>query len=558
MSRKLEYAETLRLLELDTLKTRLYANITHEFRTPLTLLIGPTERMLREKPVDEDVRGVLQLVRRNAHRLLTLVNQMLDLSKLESGKMTLHLIQGDILSYFRYLVESFHSMAENKKIRIHLLTGLESLTMDFDEEKMQQIVSNLLSNALKFTPEGGNVYVTLEKTAAGENGAGNQPGFLPRHLGYLAIAVRDTGIGIPEDKLGRIFDRFYQADDSPTRAAEGTGIGLALTKELVKLMGGNISVISRPGWGTEFRVVLPVLHSETTADAPAWTSREKSAPAADETPQAEVLPAAGNGHTDSAPLILIVEDNADVIAYLASCLPGYRLAAARDGQEGIEIAADIVPDIIISDMMMPRMDGFDLCRTLKNDLRTSHIPIILLTAKADFSSKLAGLEHGADAFLAKPFHQEELALRIRKLLENRQKLQQHYLAAAGLAEETVPLKDVPPVSNLDHAFVKKAREAVEAHLDDTGFDVEKLCRALTMSHSQAHRKLSALTGFSATRFIRFVRLTKAIELLRNTNFCITAIAFDTGFSDPAYFSRVFRQVFGVPPQQWRGGPEGTK
>ena len=248
---------------------------------------------------------------------------------------------------------------------------------------------------------------------------------------------------------------------------------------------------------------------------------------------------------------MLVEDNADVINYLATCLDDYRIVAAKDGREGLEIAIDTVPDIIVSDVMMPRMDGFELCRLLKKDLCTSHIPIILLTARADTEAKLEGLEHGADVYLTKPFYREELLIRIRKLLENRRLLQQHYQTAAGLGESDTPAKDIPPLSDRENAFVKKAREIVEAHLDDAQFDVVKFCREMTMSHSQAHRKLSALTGYSATYFIRYVRLTKAKELLQHPDLSITAIAFDCGFNDPAYFSRVFKQTFGLTPNEWR-------
>ncbi len=542
LGRKLEHAEAIRLRELDIVKTRLYTNVTHEFRTPLTLLIGPVERILREKVLDDEIRKVLLAVQRNSGRLLNLVNQMLDLAKLESGKIALHPVLGDMVAYLRYVVESFHSVAEEKHIRIHFLSALESLTMDFDEERMRQIAANLLSNALKFTPENGDIYIDLqlEKTATGSS-----------QLSETAVLrLRDTGIGIPEDQLPYIFDRFYQVDDTHTRPGEGTGIGLALTRELVRLMGGEIQVQSRPGWGTEFMVMLPVTRtaetkpSAQTAIPEPWSGRDLSDTASPIAPQ---VPSVNTG----APLILLVEDNTDVIAYLASCLPDYLLATARDGQEGLEIAFEITPDIVISDVMMPRMDGFQLCRALKNDSRTSHIPIILLTAKADHSSKMEGLEHGAEAYLTKPFQQEELQLRVRKLLENREILQAHYLNAAGLTEGAIILKDIPALNGFDHAFVQQVRSEVEAHLNDAGFDVERLCRKLAMSRSQVHRKLSALTGLSALNFIRYVRLNKAKELLQNPALSIISIAFDCGFNDPAYFSRVFKQEFGITPQAWR-------
>lgn len=550
LNRKLEHVEAVRLRELDNVKTKLYTNITHEFRTPLTLLIGPAERLLQNRSLDEETRGVLLSMRRNALRLLQLVNQMLDLSKLESGNMRLHKVQGDMVGYLKYIVESFHSAAENKNIKMHFLTNLESLTMDFDEEKIQQVLSNLLSNALKFTPVGGNIYTDLRTNITNSTD-------IKASSNTISVLVRDTGAGIPEDQLPRIFDRFYQGDQG--EAAGGTGIGLALVSELVKLMGGQIKVKSRQGWGSEFEVILPVTRSESGEKISHWHFLENPFPTVDpaqESLQAAVV-ASTHDHTDSKPLVLLVEDNPDVIAYLASCLPEYRLTVANNGQKGLEMAKETIPDVVVSDVMMPLMDGLEMCRTLKNDLRTSHIPVVLLTAKADKVSKLEGLEHGADTYLTKPFDPEELQLMVRKLLEGRKLMQQHYLTAAGLTDGAVILKDIPAVSDVEDAFVKKVRAAIEDRLDDAGFDVEKLCRTLIMSHSQVHRKLVALTGYSAVQFIRYIRLNKAKTMLQNPALSITAIAFDCGFNDPAYFSRVFKQVFGLTPQAWREHKSST-
>ncbi len=422
--------------------------------------------------------------------------------------------------------------------------------MDFDEERLQQIVSNLLSNALKFTPEGGQVDVCLEQSAGMSKGkqltARNAAA-----SSWLLLSVRDTGIGIPEDKLPYIFDRFFQVDDAYTRAGGSTGIGLTLTRELVKLMHGEIKVQSRPGGGTEFTVALPIRLDSSEINGASYTGGDKAGQIYEVSAPADAGKALTGNSNSQAPLVLLVEDNPDVIKYLATCLNDYRLLAAKDGWEGLEKAIDTVPDIIVSDVMMPRMDGFELCRALKKDLRTSHIPIILLTAKADIEAKLEGLELGADVYLTKPFYQEELQVRVRKLLENRRLLQQHYQAAAGLGESAIAAKDIPPLSDQENAFVRKARETVEAHLDDAQFDVVKFCREMTMSHSQAHRKLSALTGYSATYFIRYVRLAKAKDLLQHPDMSITAIAFDCGFNDPAYFSRVFKLAFGMTPNEWR-------
>lgn len=550
-----ETREAERVKDLDAVKTQLYTNITHEFRTPLTVILGMARQVL-DNPGD-NLRNGLEMIIRNGNNLLKLVNEMLDLSKLESGKMALQPVQGDVIGFLRYLVESFHSLASNQQKQLHFLSGLDSLTMDFDPDKLQQIISNLLSNALKFTPEGGNIYMSV---SSGPEAAGNQDA-LPQ---TLIIKVKDTGIGIPEEQLPFVFDRFYQASHPEQGAAGstgGTGIGLALSRELVKLMEGDISVKSPPVGarnGAEFTVVLPVFRSTGQAAPRAFTiesliSLEPTSLAKPVNPKRvptvkTPVPSAANRHQ---PMILLVEDNADVVAYTASCLTGYRFVVGVNGEEGLAIAREQVPDLIISDVMMPVMNGFELTRELRLDERTSHIPVILLTAKADMESKLEGLERGADAYLEKPFHKEELLLRISKLLEMRQQLQRHYQRLAGLGSTIAA--DQPPVAveQPEDAFVRKVREVVEAHLEDFEFSVEHLCRAVHLSQSQLQRKMDALTGLSPNQFIRSLRLRRAQELLRDPERSITAVAFDCGYNDPGYFSRIFKQEFGVTPGEWR-------
>ncbi|MBK7869179.1 MAG: response regulator [Saprospiraceae bacterium] len=446
LNHRLAEAETQRLQELDILKTRLYTNITHEFRTPLTVILGMARQVL-DDPKNYFRQG-LDMILRSGQNLLNLVNQMLDLAKLESGKMPLHFIQGNIISYLKYVVESFHSFAESQQIQLHFLSDLDELYMDYDAVKLQQVVSNLLSNAVKFTPEGGHVYLEVRRTSDEVRFTKVKTNVLP--TSSLELRVRDTGVGIAEAELPHIFDRFYQADDSHTRTGEGTGIGLALTKELVKLMQGEIQVKSKPGQGSEFIVTL-LIHQEAPEMAPPIL--------VDNITLLNKVNIVSNAETvinTEKPTILLIEDNADVIRYLVTCLQDYyQILIGADGQQGIDVALHHIPDLIISDVMMPYKDGFEVCQTLKNDERTSHIPIIMLTAKADMVSKLEGLERGADDYLAKPFHKEELLVRIRKLLELRQKLQNYYLAAAGLTENATIIKDIPTIDTLENAFVKK-------------------------------------------------------------------------------------------------------
>ncbi|HQU96487.1 MAG TPA: ATP-binding protein, partial [Saprospiraceae bacterium] len=541
-----EQQEAKRVKELDTVKTQLYANITHEFRTPLTVILGMANQV-KNDPEKYLVKGVDMIVR-NGENLLNLVNEMLDLSKLESGKMTLNLIHGDIISFLRYIVESFQSLAAGQKKQFHFFSDTDELMLVFDAEKIRQIITNLFSNALKFTPEQGNIYVSISQEVADKN---------DRTL--LVIKVKDTGMGIPENQLEHIFDRFYQLDNSHTRKAEGTGIGLALTKELVKLMNGSILVKSPPigaTKGTEFIIHIPLTKVRVEDDVallvPAYKENTKEVKVEERTGAHSIV---GADNDSSQPLVLLVEDNADVVAYTASCLPDYKLAVGKDGREGIEIATEIIPDLIITDVMMPFIDGFEMCRRLRQDERTSHIPIIMLTAKADIQSKLEGLDKGADVYLEKPFHKEELLLRIKKLLELRKNLRQYYSRQMGIIENADPKVKQGAETVIDekaeHEFVKKVREIVEVNFSNYDFSVDQLCKIIFMSHSQLHRKLEALTGCSPNKFIRIVRLNRAKELLLNKALSIAAVALDCGYNDPGYFARVFKQEYGNTPQEWR-------
>ena len=541
-----EQLEAKRAKELDTVKTQLYTNITHEFRTPLTVILGMAQQVI-EKPA-EQFQSRMDMIVRNGRSLLNLVNEMLDLSKLETGKMQLQLSQGNLIHYLRYVVESFHSLAESQQKQLHFLSDIDTLYLEYDQEKLKQIVSNLLSNAIKFTPEKGNIYISISENPA--PGSGDHS--------TLIIKVKDTGIGIPEDQLQYVFDRFYQLDNSHTRKMEGTGIGLALTKELVSLMKGVIIVKSPPAGalkGSEFTVSLPLKKVEPVAENFLEdVTKQTTSPTV---PEADfIVPLAPLQERNiNFPLILLVEDNADVVAYTASCLPDYRLAVGRDGREGFDIATDMIPDLIITDVMMPFMDGFELVKKLRESENTSHIPIIMLTAKADINSKIEGLQQGADVYLEKPFNKEELLVRIQKLLETRRNLQQYYLRKAGIQDEAgmEPVNITGKINGhaIEDGFVKRVREAVEQHITDISFSVQKLSKLVFMSHSQLHRKLDALTGCSPNKFIRMIRLRKAKELLQHSSDSIASIALDCGYNDPGYFARVFKQEYGMTPQDWR-------
>jgi signal transduction histidine kinase/ligand-binding sensor domain-containing protein/AraC-like DNA-binding protein len=518
-----EQEKSQRLKELDDFKSRFYANITHEFRTPLTVIQGLAEQ-IGENPKWKTQEKVT-LIKNNSERLLQLINKMLDLSKLEAGKLEPEYVQGDIIKYLGYLVESFHSLAHSQKVTLSFHAFTESLPMDYDPGKCRQVVGNLISNAIKFTPEYGRIKMVV-KVIKEKNSSS-----------LLEIEVKDTGVGIPQEKLPYIFDRFYQVDDSSIRKGEGTGLGLSLVKELLNLMGGNIQVQSDIGKGSTFTCRLPIRNEAGPATAPPVP--EPVAPR----PQ-KVFAAKDNnlksGAKAALPIVLIVEDNQDVIYYLRDCLQGrYRVLEAHNGRQGLDQAFEHIPDLVISDVMMPETDGFELCRALKTDERTNHIPVILLTAKVTQSDKIEGLTHGADVYLTKPFQKEELLLRMENLLELRRRMQQKYRNAQDASDDP------------EDAFLQKVRNLVESKLEDPNFGVLPLSRALGMSRVQVHRKLKALTDASTSQYIRTIRLQKAYELLKDPELTVAEVGYRVGYKDPAHFSRSFSRHFGAPPREMR-------
>jgi signal transduction histidine kinase/AraC-like DNA-binding protein len=517
-------AQNTHLEELDKMKTQFFTNISHEFRTPLTVISGMAEQ-IEENPERWTHKG-LAMIKRNSHNLLDLVNQILDLRKLESGKLSANYVLGDVVAYIQYIMDSFHALAEAQDIQLRYQGIQDALEMDYDPEKLLRILSNLLDNAIKFTPAGGQI--SLETAQADKQ---------------FIIKVTDTGIGIAEDQLPNIFERFFYTQASPATAPKGSGIGLSLVKELVRLMGGEIAATSKLGEGTTFDLRLPIHQNADRQGQDVATSgfMESKATRAG---QWEALKLASQQRSEAElPSLLIMEDNLDVAQYLVACLEGrYRLAVVHDGQAGIDKALTEVPDLIISDVMMPEKNGYEVCQTLKSDDKTSHIPIVLLTAKADTASRIEGFEHGADAYLAKPFEKKELLIRLEKLLELREQLQARYRSAEGFADSS------ERHTQKEDKFVISLRQVVEEHIDDENFGIKELCKAMLMSRTQLHRKVKALTGRSTSSFVRSIRLGKAKELLANTDWNIAQIAYEVGFKDPKYFSRTFAEEFGLSPK----------
>ncbi len=524
LRRQLAISEAARLQEMDEAKSRLITNVTHEFRTPLTIILGMARKM-KEEPGEWFRKGV-DAIQRNGEKVLGLVNQMLDLARLESGRLEPELQLGDVTAYLGYRVQAFQSMAGAKNIDLRFERGPGPVEMDYDPDWLGQILDNLLSNALKFTQRGGTVIVKAFQQAD-----------------HLVLTVRDNGPGISPEQLPHLFDRFYQADGSSTRKGEGTGIGLALVKELSEKLGGTISAESHPG-DTIFCLSLPISRKAPPAEpfSPGESGIHAVAP---------LVHPPDSGGEEERPLVLLVEDNADVARYTGACLEGeYRLVYARDGREGIDKAFQFIPDLIVSDVMMPRVDGFELLEQLKADPRTSHIPILLLTAKADVESKLKGLQAGAEAYLPKPFMPEELEIRLQSLLEQRRRLQAWYIRQAGIEEKEPGTAEDLPNQSREQEFLLRLRGIVEANLSNNRFTVDQLSSELYLDSSTLYRKLKALTGKSPNRYIRALRVARAKKLLREPGQTVTAVAIETGFSSVKYFSRVFRKEVGVPPSEF--------
>lgn len=526
-----EQAEKLK--SLDELKTKFFTNITHEIRTPLTLVIGPVNQLIHKENRPETL-SELKGIRRNARNLLELINQLLDISKLENSQMKLEWVRGDLAAFSEELVAQFRSVASQKGLQLKFYSAPEPWEVFFDADKWHKILQNLVSNAVKFTPAGGSVEVELTREAEeGQKG--------------IFLRVRDTGPGIPAAEQEKIFDRFYQADGSMTRSHGGTGIGLSLVRELVELQGGSISVESQPGQGTCFQVFLPGVSPEAFVE-------ELPHPEVGITEALIIEPATEKNNPAQAAEarleLLLIEDNAELRRYISGCIDPelYHIMEAENGEEGIALAIERVPDLIISDVMMPRKNGFEVVQTLRNNQITSHIPIILLTAKASLESRLEGIARGADAYLTKPFSPQELELRIAKLIEMRQLLRERY-RLPSTTEEVSARPEADAIFEQEDAFMRQLREFIGENLNSPELKVDLLARELGMSRTQFYRKLSGITDVGVSELIHSIRCEKALDLIRQTDQSLSEIAYEVGYSSPSHFSRTFRKQFGISPSE---------
>lgn len=515
-----ERQQALRMHELDLMKIRFFTNVSHEFRTPLTLILTPLEKILRQNR-DESQRRQFELIHRNAKRLLNLVNQLLDFRRLEIQEIKFNPSEGDIIQFIEETVYSFSELSEKKNIKLEFHCAVKSLETIFDQDKLEKILFNLLSNAFKFTPEHGLVSVTVHLQEK-ENG------------NWVSIQVNDTGIGIPADKREKIFERFFQHSLPKSVVNQGSGIGLSISREFAKICGGTIEVESTPGMGSSFTVWLPLTNIFTDAENN-WTGRTEIAT---QIPNHD--PA-----ISKKPVLLLIDDNEDFSFYLKDNLKAnYNIIEARNGVEGWHKALSFHPDLIVSDIMMPEMNGIELCGRIKNDQRVSHIPVILLTARTAEEQQLEGFETGADDYITKPFNFEILMARIRNLIGQRQKLHKAFPQRLDVKASEMQ------ITSLDEKFIQNAVRLVEENVSNPAFSVEQLSHQLGISRAHFYKKVVALTGKSPLEFIRTIRLQIAAQMLQKSQLTVAEVAYKVGFNNPKYFSRYFKEQYKVLPSMY--------
>lgn len=586
----LEHQHAEKLEELDRMKTRFFANITHEFRSPLTLIMGPMKQFLSDETKGK-FHDIARMAYRNSERLYQLINQILELSKLEAGHVKLKVQKTNIYTFIEKMMLDYAPLAESMKINLHLSvlenlkTNASSFDLYIDHDKIQKVMSNLLSNAFKFTRKSGHISLSIKKVCHkkhhlelssetyepvdGERAVSRwlfglwnikkdkaqskDQGFqiLNKH-GYIEICLKDNGIGIKNENLNQIFDRFYQVADPRTGKFESDGIGLALAKELVELHSGTIHVESVHEQGTAFYVRLPLGHDHFLSSEILDVSHDENTTFSLNSEMKDIIMTeqsavyeATNHEQKRNPIILIVDDNSDIRKYMVDHLnQEYRILVAKDGKEGLDKSINQIPDLIVSDVMMPEINGIDLCAKVKSNELTSHIPIILLTVRASDDSKVEGLEIGADDYITKPFEIRELKARIRNLIEQRHQLKKKFNRQLGLMPS-----EITSIS-ADERYLKKALSIVESNMSESLFGVEKFASQMSISRAQLFRKIRGITGQTPAEFIRLIRLNRAAQLLKQQHGNIGQIAYEVGFSNPSNFSNSFNKQFGMYPTEY--------
>jgi signal transduction histidine kinase/DNA-binding response OmpR family regulator/ligand-binding sensor domain-containing protein len=531
--------------ELSETRARLYTNISHELRTPLTLILGALVKIFKTPEINKEILQPLNLMQRNSQRLLRLINQILDYRKMEAGQLKFEPSKGDIIDFIHEEYLSFISDAEAKKIDLSFQTEQEHLDIWFDGDKIEKIIFNLLSNGLKFTPPGKSVAVEIKiNRNENEKRIHLSPNNLIKINGWLLIIVRDTGIGIPKEDLSKIFDSFYQVYGRSNSITGGTGIGLSVAKEMAKIHFGEIDVESTMNVGTTFYIKIPILNQDTIDGIVNFNTIHKS----DYSFNVQTLKENGNVNCEKDKIkskILLIEDNTDMRQFIRSDLvKEYEIMEAIDGIDGFEKALSFDPDLILSDIMMPQMDGIELCKKIKLDERTNHIPVILLTARSSHENMLIGLETGADDYLGKPFNGEELKLRIHNIIETHNKIREKFGNLLKIEPKNLA------ITSVDQKLIERAIEVIEQHMGDSDFNVETFSNHLAMNRITLYNKMKSITNLSPREFCTVIRLKRAGQLLKESGLTITEIAYEVGFKDPSHFSKLFKKQFGKSPKEF--------
>lgn len=520
---KEEQERNARIEKLNEMKMQFFTNISHEFRTPLSLIQGPVESLMGS--IDDPVSlSQLNLIKQNGDRLQDLINQIMDLRKIESGRLTLNLTEMDVVLYTRQLVESFRAKAENRNISYEFDSETESLMMSLDQRKYEKILFNLISNAIKFTPDGGMITVNLRQIK--DNSDGRK---------YIEVSVSDTGCGIRPENLPLVFERFYQESGGhvPYESMKGSGIGLVIAKDYVELHEGSISVSSVLGEGSTFRFCIPV-------DLKADVVEVEEKASVEEEPKVVTT-----SHTNaSRPKIAVVEDDQDMLHFLRMILDThYDVYTATDGRQGLEMIMEVFPDIILTDLMMNGMNGLELCKKVRDNALTSHIPIVILTANTSDDIHQQAYETGADSYLTKPFSVRTLQTRLNAILDNRLKLQDRY------KKEFLTSPSELVIDSQEDKFIRQLVKIVEDNMSDPDFGIQQLCAEIRYPYQQVYRKIKMLTGESLNEFIRNIRLKRAAQYLSSTDLRVSEVMYKVGFNSHSYFTKCYKEYFGVPPTE---------
>ncbi len=514
-------------------KLTFFTNISHEFRTPLSLILGPLQTITKTEELSSEGKRLLQMMNKNVLVLLKLIDQIIEFRRYENGKMKMYYTFGNLKAFLSEQCDSFQEIAKKKKIRFNFDSSVNDFMLWFDTDKVEKIFNNLISNALKFTPEEGKITVFLSKTRIeGED--------------FAKISVKDSGIGISDEHIKKIFERFYRADD---QLSSSSGIGLALTKVLVEQHSGRIDVVSSPEKGSVFEVIIPFKQKNITIkdqypvlDSKSFSQDDYYHRMENELTEEKEEEFIAN---QDVPSLLLVEDNLDVRSYIKMLFKDkYKIHEATNGQNGYLMAVKLMPDVILSDVMMDGMNGYELCKSIKENISTSHIPVILLTALSMDEQRAKGFESGADAYIPKPFNEEILLIRVRKILENREKMKGHFQETLGFGDKKLKLTD------LDTKFIDRLKSIVEDNLLESEINMDELAKNMGLSHVQLYRKVKSLTNYSPNELVRIFRLKVAEKLLLQTDKTISEIAYDTGFSSPSYFTKSFREHYKESPSDF--------